>query len=78
MIVGGYVLHLYCRYLAEEGYDRHSTGQPGQMREIGAKNRAAALREARRLGWRFNRDDVTCPVCVKHGPGREIPHEQDP
>ncbi len=84
MIAGAYVLHLYCRFapqseqaIAKPGvgdqppeYDarhRHSPYEP-----VSAQTFAQAKREARGDGWVFGRDgDVTCPVCVKHGPGIE-------
>lgn len=84
MIAGGYVLHLYCRYasqseqsiapaadtLSGRAFDARHYGGPA---EFSAETGADARRMARRRGWRFGRDgDVTCPLCLKYGPGHEV------
>jgi hypothetical protein len=78
MIAGCYVLHLYCRFAPESPQAIAKTGT-FDARHYGTwfessdvDTRAQANRQARRRGWRFGRDgDVTCPICVKHGPGIE-------
>jgi hypothetical protein len=85
---GAYVLHLYCRYAPESDeaiappnpetssgfeYDaRHNNGPA----EFTGNTLGSTRRSARRCGWRFNRDgEVTCPTCVKHGPGYKTVQE---
>lgn len=57
--VGGYNLHLYCRYLNPDHGDL-------ECNEFFGDSKADAYKRARRNGWVFNRDGyVTCPVCAK-------------
>lgn len=76
MIAGAYSMHLYCRF-AQSGdqaiakpheYDARHADEPFEPNNV--QTAAQARRVARRKGWRFDKDgDVTCPACVKHGPG---------
>jgi hypothetical protein len=50
MIVGSYVLHLYCDCV-DCAQDREMT-----PKEISEPSEKRALARARKLGWRFNRD----------------------
>lgn len=67
MIIGGYVLHLYCdvKLPLEEVYtmcDRNI--------EIGhVQTRSQAEKEARLYGWRFSKVNGTaiCPRCLARG-----------
>jgi hypothetical protein len=81
MINGCYVLHLYCRFAPEsdqslvpptkdnDGFDARHYGGP---REFIGETGPQARRAARRAGWKFGRDgDVTCPKCLKNGPGTQ-------
>jgi hypothetical protein len=90
MIAGCYVLHLYCRFAPESpealappdktqlsgrAYDsRHNNG----ALEFSGETLAETRRHARAAGWRFGRDgEVTCPTCLKHGPGYEQIERKD-
>lgn len=76
MIAGAYIMHLYCRFAPESEEalakpDEHDARHREGAAEFGEQQtEAAARRHARKRGWVFGRDgDVTCPICVKHGPG---------
>jgi hypothetical protein len=74
VIVGAYVLHLYCRYAPQSeqklAKDRAFDARHyGGMGEFGGETAGQARRAARRAGWRFRKGDVTCPTCVASGPG---------
>ena len=62
--VGGYSLHLYCRFAGESdcpfNYGLH--GEVG-----GFQTARDSYREARRQGWRLDlkTNYATCPACVK-------------
>lgn len=60
MIVGCYVLHLYCRYA-----DKHDWHREQQNKEYANANEREAKKEARMAGWTFSDGDVTCPGCNK-------------
>lgn len=68
MIVGGYLLHLYCDALPANdpihGFDEFPH-QFGHDRETGAQ----ARKDARRKGWRLNLETgrAVCPKCAKLG-----------
>lgn len=63
MIVGGYVLHLYCD---AKPFDEHELKSPrsGGAWQYGGINESQAWRSARFDGWVKHRDgSVTCPEC---------------
>lgn len=71
MIVGGYVLHLYCRYNDVEHPWRADGSVPVQRvssGEFGGYTEADARKQARAAGWAFYEHDVTCPWCSKGRP----------
>lgn len=69
MIVGGYVLHLYCDF-PDESYD-HQGGEVYKgygFGEFGGDSKQAAYKEARNYGWRFTRDGrCICGWCLSQG-----------
>lgn len=58
---GAYSLHLYCKYQNRaHAYDEFPH-EPDQVQTF-----AQALRQARRWGWVYHKDDTaTCPKCAK-------------
>jgi hypothetical protein len=69
VIVGGYSLHLYCRYDASStGRDAGTVQHPYDYfpHQYAGKTEADCMTQARQDGWVFNRDhDVTCPLCAR-------------
>lgn len=64
MIVGGYDLHLYCRYTDCHPAAYNPDVKVQSKAEFHGPNEAACRRQARARGWVFNNDsDVTCYHC---------------
>ena len=59
MIVGGYLLHLYCDGENCDAVERHRI----QM-EFGGRDKAAAVKEAKRRGWHVGYKHQYCPACT--------------
>lgn len=62
MIVGGYVLHLYCEYGCQRGAPVEIAGSfYGNLRETVAT--------AKKMGWRIDdtHDRALCPDCKRKG-----------
>lgn len=85
-IAASFVMHLYCRYAPESEQSLTKPTPFDQPSDFDARHRECpyepfgvmtfgqAKRAAQRMGWVFGRDgDVTCPVCVRFGPGTEHP-----
>ncbi len=75
MIAAYYTTDLYCRHAPQsdtpivppDTYDERHRNGPIQFT---GETFGETKRKARQCGWRFDRDgDVTCQICVKHGPG---------
>lgn len=82
MIVGCYTLHLYCRHAGGKSDNRHLYGL--SPAEFTGRTYSECRRTAMKHGWRFHRakgtpgdDDVTCPWCVRFGPGVDRLPEQE-
>lgn len=69
MIVGGYVLHLYCdsgrREFDQKDKPGHQHGMSSNAAEFSAETGPQARARARRSGWRLDvkRDRALCPIC---------------
>jgi hypothetical protein len=63
MIVGGYVLHLYC----EQKNPDH--GHQEFPHEFGGETGGEARKEARQRGWKLDLENSIgiCPKCAKKG-----------
>jgi len=63
-VTGRYVLELTCDNpdCAHTHYDRDSIVQQGHKSIFEAPDREAALKQARRAGWKFS-STAHCPVC---------------
>lgn len=73
MIVGGYLLHLYCDTIGCQNQSARRGGEdnvpPG---EFTGDNQREAMQHARRAGWSFTTKTESfcyCPVCTKKGVG---------
>ena len=73
MIVGGYVLHLYCDY-PDNSY-QHIGGESSSgfgFGEFAGDNKREAYRDARKYGWKFTQDGrCLCGWCADQG--RKLP-----
>jgi len=69
VILGSYVLHLYCDYCERKQWRRFEDGKPFMSNccEISGDSKQHAFRLARKDGWRINEgaDKAMCPKCVK-------------
>ena len=69
MIVGGYVLHLYCDSgrtdLDHKHVPGHKHGEGAVPVEVTAETGPQARAAARRIGWKLDLDTgrASCPVC---------------
>lgn len=69
MIVGSYVLHLYCANSELGGADKDTCKTPKVQRgsphgEADARTLANAKKMARKDGWSFRNRDCYCPACT--------------
>lgn len=75
MIVGGYVLHLYCDY-PDDGYE-HRGGESSTGSGFGEfckDTKRDTFKAARGSGWSFTKDGrCLCGWCAKQG--RKLPKE---
>jgi len=74
MIVGSYLLQLYCDFGDDSYEHRGSADHPGPaFAEIGSEESLTrSKRAARRAGWRFSGNGISgqkclCPWCCKKG-----------
>lgn len=69
MILGSYVLHLYCDYCERRQWTVHENGSTflSNCFEQSGDSKQQAFRLARKRGWRISEsaDKATCPLCVK-------------
>lgn len=62
MIVGGYDLHLYCRFKnCRDSFPNHETA------EFAAPSMGSAYNDARVAGWHFVKGDCICRQCWGKG-----------
>lgn len=69
MIIGSYVLHLYCDFCQRPR--RHTQDGSERCDEFVGGSRQGAYRRARKAGWRIHesRDKAECPTCVGESTG---------
>ncbi len=67
MIVGSYVLHLYCDF-CELPQGRDEMGHQVRHVEFTGDSRQDSYRSARKYGWRINEAKATamCPTCAEN------------
>jgi hypothetical protein len=66
-IVGCYTMDLYCLRETCEREKLANTFRPAVQpcpHQFTGQTEAQCRREARRVGWRFSKGDVTCPHCA--------------
>lgn len=69
MIIGSYMLHLYCDTCDRKQWWKNENGSNFKTSccELSGDSKQHALRLARKQGWRINEaaDKALCPLCVK-------------